>query len=98
MDKKWKTEKYKNISKQFDVKYHVAAKKYMRKKIEALKVAKPGQAYAVLKSMGARPGDSTDDQTFTLPTHQMEGLTDKQCADKIAEYFAAISNEYPGPG
>ena len=44
--------------------------------------------------MGARPGDSTDDLSFSLPNHQKEGLTDKQCADKIADFFASISQEY----
>ena len=66
----------------------------MRNKIDGLKLAKPGKAYGILKSMGARPGDCTDSQTFTLPTHQTEGLTDKQSAERIADYFAAISYEF----
>ena len=44
--------------------------------------------------MGAQPGDCADDNTFTLPQHQEFNLTDQQCADSIAEHFAAISNEY----
>ena len=44
--------------------------------------------------MGAQPGDCTDSQTFTLPSHQADGLTDKQVAEKIAEYFASISKEF----
>ena len=44
--------------------------------------------------MGAQPGDCSDDQTFSLPAHQQLRLSDQECADKIAEYFASISNEY----
>ena len=92
--KNGKSAKYDDLSAKFSTKYEAAAEKYMRTKIEALKTAQPGKAFGVLKSMGAQPGDCTDDQTFTLPTHQSEGLTDQQSAERIADYFAAISNEY----
>ena len=65
----------------------------MRRKLDALKEAKPGKAFSILKSMGAQPGeDSTF--TFILLSHQTEGLTDKQSAERIADYFATISQEY----
>ena len=47
-----------------------------------------------VKSNCAQQGDCTDSQTFTLPSHQADGLTDKQSAEKIAEYFASISKEF----
>ena len=62
----------------------------MRTKIDALKETKPGKAFGILKSMGAQPGVCDEDTTFTLPSHQTEGLTNKQSA----EYFASISSEY----
>ena len=67
----------------------------MRNKIDDLKEAQPGKAHTVLKSMGAQPGDCTDDLTFSLPGHQELNLTDEQCAERIAEHFASISREYP---
>ena len=66
----------------------------MRSKVDNLKEAKPGKAFAVLKSMGAQPGDCSDDMTFSLPNHQELGLSDQQCADSIAEHFSAISKEF----
>ena len=68
----------------------------MRKKIDALKNDRPGKAFGILKSMGAQPGENMGDKTltFNLPSHQAEGLTDEQCAERIAEYFASISREY----
>ena len=92
--KRGKSTKYDKLTEEFDKKYKIAAEKYMRKKIDALKEVNPGKAYGILKNMGAQPGDATDDHTFTLPSHQKENLTEKQCAEKIADFFAAISNEY----
>ena len=89
--KRGKTAKYDSLLKQYEEKYNAAAQKFMRSKIDGLKEAKPGKAFGILKSMGAQPGDCTDSQTFTLPSHQAEGLTDKQSAEQIAEYFSAIS-------
>ena len=93
-EKKGKSEKYKIIAEEFEVKFALAAEKYLQRKLEALKQTKPGKAYGILKSMGAQPGDCTDDQSFTLPNHQSAGLTNQQSAEKIADYFSAISKEF----
>ena len=63
-------------------KFKASAQKYMRRKLDALKEAKPGKAFSILKSMGAQQGeDSTF--TFILLSHQTEGLTDKQSAERM---------------
>ena len=85
---------WKKLKEQFDVKYKAAAERFMRNKVDELKEAQPGKAYNVLKTMGARPGDCTDDHISSLPGHQELNLTEEQCAEKIAEHFAAISSEY----
>ena len=90
--KKGKSAKYNKIAAEFDTKYEAAAERYLRSKVDDLKEAQPGKAYNVLKSMGAQPGDCTDDQTFTLPGHQ--NLSDEECAEQIAEHFASISREF----
>ena len=91
--KRGKTVKYQNLAKQFSAKYKVEAEKYLRKNMDTLMESKPGQAYKVLKKMGAQPGDCIDENTFTLPSH--ENLTAQQSAERIATYFSAISQEYP---
>ena len=93
--KRGKTVKYQNLAKQFSAKYKVEAEKYLRKNMDTLMESKPGQAYKVLKKMGAQPGDCIDENTFTLPSHENENLTAQQSAEKIATYFSAISQEYP---
>ena len=92
--KRGKSKKYEKLSEEFDQKYAKAAKKYMNNKIDALKNSKPGKAFGILKSMGSQPGECKENSTFTLPSHQADGLNNKQCAEKIAEYFAEISQEY----
>ena len=92
--KNGKSSKYDALTSQFQTKYRAAAEKYLRNKIDDLKLTKPGKAFQILKNLGAQPGDCTDGQTFTLPSHQSDNLTDQQCADRIAEHFASISGEY----
>ena len=91
--KKGKSAKYKKLDKLFQEKYSAAGERYLRTKVDALKEVKPGKAYKILKNMGAQPGDCTDSQTFTLPTHH--NLSAFESAELIAEHFASISAEYP---
>ena len=63
--------------------------------MDELREAKPGQAFSVLKRLGAQPGDSTDSNTFSLPVHESESLSPQQCAESIALHFARISQEFP---
>ena len=67
--KRGKTEKYKRLDKLFETKYNIAAKKYLYNNLDALKDTNPGQAYSILKKMGAQPNDCIDSNTFTLPSH-----------------------------
>ena len=94
-NKKGKSEKYEKLAKEFKKKYKIAATKYMEKNVEALKELNPGQAYKVLKRMAAQPGDCQDSNTFSLPSHIKDNLTNEECAERIAEHFAAISNTFP---
>ena len=93
--KRGKTLKYKNLEQKFRLKYKAEAEKYLRKNMDDLMTTNPGKAYSILKKMGAAPGDCIESNTFTLPTHVSEGLTDEQSAEAIASHFAAIIQEYP---
>ena len=59
-DKRGKTLKYKELTQKFRVRYKAAAEKYLKRSLDELMHCKPGQAYSVLKRMGARPGDCKD--------------------------------------
>ena len=65
----------------------------MKKNISDIKSSNPSKAYAVLKRLGARPGDCEEMNTFSLPSHA--NLSSLQSAERIAEHFSQISQEYP---
>ena len=72
-----------------------ASKDYLDKMMLELEDANPSKANKMLKRLGAQPGDSSDDGWFTLPEHEELGLTAAQSADRIAQRFAEISQEFP---
>ena len=44
--------------------------------------------------MAAQPGDNQDEGAFTLLSHLEDNLTPEQSIEKIAQHFAAISQEF----
>ena len=93
-NKRGQSPKYKSLLKEFELKNKLAAEKFMEKNVEELMDSNPSQAYSVLKRMGAQPGDCGDAaNSFTLPDHA--NLTCEQSAEKIADHFAQISQQYP---
>ena len=93
--KRGRSEKYLNLKKIFETKYKIASEKYLKKNLDSLRDAKPGQAFSVLKRLGSQPGVCLDGSTFTLPEHENESLTEQQSAERIADHFASISQEFP---
>ena len=83
------------MKKEFDEKYKQEAQKYLERNLEGLREANPGQIFRYLKRLFAKPGDCADLGTFTLPNYESENLTDQQVAERLADYFAAISSDYP---
>ena len=94
-NKHGKTEKYKSLDKIFKMKYKSESTKYLKKNMDALRDTNPGKAFNILKRMGSMPGDCIDGNTFKLPSHEQENLSDEQCAEHIADHFAEISNQFP---
>ena len=94
-ERRGKSEKYLALAKKFKLKYISEAEKYLKKNLDKLMQSKPGQAYRILKQMGAQPGDCSDTNTFNLPQHENESLTAEQSAERIGSYSASISQEYP---
>ena len=93
--KRGKSAKYKSLDKEFEVKYEAEAQKYMKKNVDSLKHSNPGRAYSTLKRLGAQPGDCTDSNTFTLPSHLSDNLTEAESAERIADHFSDISKSFP---
>ena len=90
-----KSVKYKSLSKEFLTKFKLESQKYMQKQMNELKETNPGRAFRILKKMGAMPGDCSGNNNFTLPGHEEEGLSAEQSAERIAQHFAQISQQFP---
>ena len=93
--KRGKSLKYKKLAKKFKPKFEIEAEKYLQKNMDYIMETNPGKAYCILKRMGAQPGDCVDTNTYSLPGHETEGLTDEESAERIATHFAGISQEFP---
>ena len=89
--KRGKSPKYLTLKKKFEELYKVEAKKYLEKTLGELKESNPGKISSILKRLGASPAEIGND-TFILPSH--ENLTADQSAEKIANHFASISQEF----
>ena len=90
-----RSEKYVKLLAKFDEKYKIAAKDHLDKNVKSLKEENPGKAYAVLKKMGAQPGDCMEEGSFRLVEHIESNMTIAMSAEKIAEHFSSISQQYP---
>ena len=94
--RKWgKSQKYINLTKQFECKLLKSSSQFVRKNVDSIMQAKPGQAYKALKRMGAQPGDNPEDGSFLLPEYVRLGLSAEDSADRLAQSFADISQEFP---
>ena len=92
--KRGKSAKYFDLKKEFDDLYKREASNYLGKTVTELRNTNLGKMHAILKRLGARPGDSDDNLSFALLDHVRRGLTSEQSAELIAKHFAAISQEF----
>ena len=90
-----KSQKYLSLQTLYVRKLNSAAQNFLDKSVRALKDTEPGKAYGILKRLGAQPGDNVDAGVFVLPEHVSLGLTTQESADRIAQKFAEISQEFP---
>ena len=93
--KNGRSEKFLKLKAKFDQKYKEAAGRYINKNVSELKITNPGKAFKILKRMGAPPGESEDEGSFTLQTHLDQNLSTEESLEKIADFFSNISQEYP---
>ena len=68
-------------------------KQYIQNEIESLKSLNLKDFFRKIKNIGARIGESKND-TFTLSSHVEEKLTPTEAAEKIAQHFSSISQEF----
>ena len=90
-----KSEKYIRLKQKYNEKLMSASQAYLNKNVRSLMEDDPGKAYSSLKKLAARPGDCTDEGSFTLSSHVDENLPSVESTERMAEHFVKISQEYP---
>ena len=88
-----RSEKYYQLKTEFETKKKEAVKKYADKIIEEVREGTRSSSYKALRKLGVRSGDIKDD-LFTIPSHIEESLSEEESAEKIADYFSNISQEF----
>ena len=88
-----RNEKYQEIKDQFDRKIKVAAEKYRQKILYEVTQGKRNNAYSALRKLEFGENSCTRGN-FTLPSHADENLSSAECAERLAQYFSKISQEF----
>ena len=88
-----KTNKYAKLNADYNNKFKAESKKYLNKNVDSLKESNPGQAYLTLKRLAGQPGECLEGGSLDVASH--EGLTVAESADRLANHFSAISQEFP---
>ena len=94
-NKRGKSLIYNELKVRYERKLKAATQDFLDKTVRSLMEANPGKAYTILKRLGAQPGDRVDACSFEIEEHVSLGLTAAESADRIAQKFADISQEFP---
>ena len=86
-----KSNKYINLLNSNNEKIHSASKQYLKRNVSDLMEAAPGRAWAVLKKMGAEPGQFGEEGAFSMTEHVEQNLTVEESLEKIVTYFSGLS-------
>ena len=89
--KEGRSEKYKEICKEFANARKIAINKFLDKTIDTVTRRNAPGLHRTLKRLGASSGDG-DKKKFNLDEH--EGLTGQQIADDLGDFFSSISKEF----
>ena len=65
--------------------------KYVSKIETEVSEGKRGSSYKAIRKLGKRPGESWDRPELTLPAYVEAGLSPLQSAERLADFFSAVS-------
>ena len=89
-----KSDKFKELKNRFDTLYAKVSKDFLKRNVDSLAKVKPGKAHKILKKLGAKPGEDRDSTEYEIPEFKDQGLTNKQIADRVGDFFAEISQQH----
>ena len=85
-----KSTKWRKLKKKFKKLKKTTARKFYDKFVNDLKLTNPSKWYEMAKKIGA-VNNSNDKE---LKVESLTGLGDAECAERIAQHFASVSQEY----
>ena len=88
-----RNEKYLNLKAKFEQKLKVEASKYTQKILAEVSEGTRGNSYPALRKLEFGK-NSEKHANFTLPSHTDKNFTALQSAEKFADYFSQISQEF----
>ena len=86
-----KNEQYEWLRNSFNSKLENEAKKYRTKIENEVSSGIRGSGYKAIRKLGLRPGESWKKPELTLPDYIEANLTTQQSANRLADFFSAIS-------
>ena len=91
--KQGRSQKYLDLKSKFDDKLKSEAEKYRQKIMTEVTEGKRNNSYSALRKLesGDNRGKNSD---FTLPSHAEENMSPIQSAERLADYFSQISQEF----
>ena len=75
----------------FDRLYTKVSKDFLKRNVDSLAKVKPGKAHKILKKLGAKQGEDRGSTVYKIPEFKDQGLTNKQIADQVKDFFSKIS-------
>ena len=91
--KQGRSAKYLGLKQKFDQKIKIEAEKYHIKIVKEVTEGKRNNSYAALRKLEIGNNDGKR-SNFTLPSHVDDDLTPAQSAERLADYFCKISQEF----
>ena len=91
--KQGRSEKYLELLDRFDEKLKLEAKKYHQKILDEVAEGNRNNYYAALRKL-ENGGNFSKKCNFSLPCHVDENLSPTLSAERLAEYFSSISQEF----
>ena len=86
-----KSKKWQSLSKKCKKKKKYVVRNFYQKFVNELKESDPSKWYSIAKRIGTDPNNKTDG---SLVVDCLKGLSDSESAEKVAQHFSQISNEY----
>ena len=91
--KSGRCKKYLELKYKFDQKLKIEAEKYHQKILAEVSEGKKNNSYRALRKLESGVNIKKN-SNFSLPTHVEEDLSSLQSAERLADYFFVISQEF----